>query len=579
MRPLVLLPLALGLLLFPQAAAAGTIIVKREPGLTQAERADVRADADVRLVEPLEPARMELVRAARGRADEALDALAADADVEYAVPNVRLHATGPPSDPEFGLQWGFANANDTDIDLPEAWDRAPRRGAGVSVAVVDAGVSAAQPEFSGRLTNGGNFVATDCPTTDPFYSTQPDMHGTHVAGTIAAAVDGVGTVGAAPAAGIVSERALDSCGSGQLAWILNAFNAAAAAGARVVNASLATAPGFGDPSIDKAFADVLGAHANVLYVVAAGNNSNDNDSAPVYPCNTRAANLICVGASTNADAAAPFSNYGPTSVDLFAPGTNIESTLPSGYGPLSGTSMASPHVAGAAALVRSQRPALSALEAKAALLGGADVKPAFSGLAVRPGRLNAARSVTDSDDDHAIDAADNCPVAANTDQADGDRDGLGDACDTDRDGDGRLNTADGCPDQAAATATGCPPGTDRDGDRRIDSADACPTERAATRNGCPLPALTSLSAKVKRRTATVRVRADRAATVRVTILRKRCRRGDCRWVRAARRTVVARDGSAKVTLRRLRRGRYRAVVKLSSRAGRGAAAVRRFRIQ
>jgi hypothetical protein len=552
-------------LLVPEAAAAATpaeIVVKREPGLDAGERADLRKDAGVRLVQTLDAERMELVSARDG--DRALDALRDHPNVEVAAPNLSVHAA---TDPDFGLQWGFEQASDADIDLPEAWAAAPARGAGVTVAVIDGGVNAGHSEFTGRITTGQNFVDDDCVNPD----VQPLTHGTHVAGTIGAAVDGAGSVGTAPAAGLVSLRALDSCGDGNLSWILDAFDAPGTA--RVVNASLSTAPGLSTQdatAINALFADVVGDHPSVLYVVAAGNETNNNDSFPIYPCNTTAPNVVCVGASTSTDGVASFSNYGAGSVDLFAPGQGIWSTTQSSYGYMNGTSMASPHVAGVAALIRAQRPDLGPADVKDALLGGAEAKPAFLNKAVRPARLNAVASVTglpaplpDSDGDGVSNASDNCPAAPNGGQADADGDHVGDVCDP------------------------APRGPDADGDGKPALDDSCPSQAANTANGCPVvippvevvPAFTSVSAKARKRVVTVTVRADRAATVGVTVERKRCKRGRCRWVRVANRVVTATNGSATVRVKRLKRGSHRAVVRLSNRVGTSKARTVRFRIR
>ena len=215
----------------------------------------------------------------------------------------------------------------------------------------------------------------------------------------------------------------------------------------------------------------------------------------------------------------------------------------------------------------------------------------------------------DEDGDRIADDDDNCPTVPNN-QADADGDGIGNACDAtprgpDHDGDGIGALDDSCPTIAAATSNGCPavpqpptatpgpttqnpppapppsaPNLDRDGDGRLDASDGCPFEAAATADGCPKARVSSLSAKTKGRTVTVRVRADRAATARVTVERKRCKRGRrCRWVRVARKTVASRSGAVKVRVRRLRKGSHRVVVQLSSSAGRGQKAARRFRVR
>jgi subtilisin family serine protease len=155
----------------------------------------------------------------------------------------------------------------------------------------------------------------------------------------------------------------------------------------VVNASL------GGTGTSYAVTEAIKAHPETLYVVAAGNAGVD--AASTYPCNAGAANLICVGATDNRDQIAVFSNFSATYVDLFAPGVDIASAYPaSGYAWMSGTSMATPHVAGAAALLASLKPAATAAELKAALLSSVDVPGTLAGLAVTAGRLNADKALT-----------------------------------------------------------------------------------------------------------------------------------------------------------------------------------------
>jgi hypothetical protein len=193
----------------------------------------------------------------------------------------------------------------------------------------------------------------------------------------------------------------------------------------------------------------------------------------------------------------------------------------------------------------------------------------------------------DLDNDGVGNGSDNCNTSYNPNQADSDRDGVGDACDGDRDGDGRPNGSDSCPDLAGATSNGCPVvatgPVDSDGDGIDNPSDGCPYEYARTSDGCPLPAVTSLSARAKKRhgkrTATVTVRSSRAAMVQVTVQIRRCKHGHCRWARVYRKTKATVGDRATITTGRLRRGRYRAVVVLSSSAGRAASETQSFRVR
>jgi subtilisin family serine protease len=210
-------------------------------------------------------------------------------------------------------------------------------------------------------------------------------HGTHVAGTIGArGGDATGVAGVAWDASIMPLRILDANGSGTVADAIEAYEYAASHGARVLNAS------FGSTGYSLAEHQAIQQLPEVLFVVAAGNDGTDNDVTPHYPCAYPVEHLVCVAASNQSDRLAGFSNYGVKSVDLAAPGTNVLSSLPGGgFGFKNGTSMATPQVAGAAALVFAQRPTASAVTVKRALLAGAEPNPALAGKISTGARLNA----------------------------------------------------------------------------------------------------------------------------------------------------------------------------------------------
>lgn len=383
----------LALSLATPAAAQAEIIVKREPGLSRGEQAELRADAGVKHVESLPLAGTEVVKAAPGEQTEALAALNADPDVVYAEADRPVHAFA--ADALRPSQWALSNpwVTGADISAFTAWTLS--RGAGVTVGVVDTGVDAAHEDLAGQIVPGHDWVDDD---NDP---DDANGHGTHVTGTIAALTDNdIGVAGVAPDAHVEALRVLNAGGIGSMSDVAAAFAYAGDLGLRVVNASL------GSEYDVQAVEDAIAAHPGTLYVVAAGNDGVDDDTTPEYPCAYPEPNLVCVGASDSQDHVSVWgggqgSNYGEEDVDLFAPGSSIRSTVPpwyaaSGYTYMSGTSMASPHVAAAAALVLGAMPTISTAQLRTALLSTVDVKPAFTGLSVSGGRLNAAAAVSEA---------------------------------------------------------------------------------------------------------------------------------------------------------------------------------------
>jgi subtilisin family serine protease len=378
-----------------QGQGVREIVVDRKPGLSAAQQAALRAQAGVSYVGPGPLPGTEIDRAPAGGLAAAVAALGHDSQVRYAEPNGEVHAAGVPNDPGFSQQWGLSNTGQTvlgtrgtpgdDIDVLDAWT-ANVTGANVTVAEVDSGVDYSAPDLAGQLVNGWDYINNNNNPQDQF------GHGTHVAGIIAALQNNnTGVSGVAPAAKVEPLRVLDSSGSGTDVDVAQAFNDAGNAGVPIVNASLgSTAP-------SQAIEQAIQAHPNTLYVVAAGNNGTNNDDpgTPFYPCDVTEANVICVGASDQNDQPAYFSNYGATSVDLFAPGVSILSTYlgGSGYAWDSGTSMATPMVSGTLALMLSHNPALTAAQLKGDLLASVATAPQLDGLAVTGGELDASAAV------------------------------------------------------------------------------------------------------------------------------------------------------------------------------------------
>jgi subtilisin family serine protease len=342
---------------------------------------------------------------------EARDRLARLPEVEHAELNYVVRTQAMPKDESFSSLWGLNNTGtsgraDADIDAPEAWDFETGSDT-VVVAIIDTGVDYKHPDLIGNMWrntgeipgNGidddGNGYVDDVVGYD-FVNHDGDpwddhSHGTHVAGTIGAVGNnGVGVTGVCWKTRIMALKFLGAGGSGSTSDAVSAVLYATANGAKVMNNS------WGGGGYSQALFDAIRVadSAGVLFVAAAGNSGTNNDVYPFYPASYDLPNVLVVAATDSADALASFSCYGATSVDLAAPGVNIFSTTPGGqYGQKSGTSMATPHVVGAAALLLSDSPGLRAADLKGLLMSYLEQLPALAGRTVTGGRLNVYRAL------------------------------------------------------------------------------------------------------------------------------------------------------------------------------------------
>ncbi len=379
----------------------GELLVGFEPGAGATERAAARRAAGVTVERALRVDGVQLVKLPHGESREAAIArLERDPAVAFAEPNRwRTAQATLPNDPQFNQLWGM-NA----IHAPEAWDL--ETGGDTLVAVVDEGVAYDHPDLAANIWHNpgetpGNGIDDDhngyrddvvgydfvgAGDSNPRGS---GSHGTHVAGTIAATGNnGLGVAGVSWSAQLMALRALSTSG-GSDADIAEAFDYAADMGARVVNASL------GGPGATTTLRLPITTHPDTLFVVAAGNESANNELGDgSYPCDYPDLNVICVAATTQSDGLASFSNFGSTSVDLGAPGSSIYSTVPgnsaqpAAFGFMSGTSMATPHVSGALSLLLAHEPALTAAQACASVLDSGDLVSSLAGKTQTGRRLN-----------------------------------------------------------------------------------------------------------------------------------------------------------------------------------------------
>jgi subtilisin family serine protease len=375
----------------PSSFVPGELLVRFASSATSAVRADALSDLDATIVERLPLRGLVRVRLEPGTSvPAATAAFERRAGVRYAQPNHRRRIDATPNDTLFPNLWALHQLSDADIDAPEAWD-VTRGSNAVTVAVVDTGVRYTHPDLDANMwvnddpadgIHGWDFANNDSNPDDD------QGHGTHVAGTIGAeGNNATGVVGVNWNVKLMAVKAAED-GVFMDSSIVNGFSYACRNGARVINGS------FGGDDFAQAELDAINACPGALFVFAAGNSATNNDLIPHYPCNYNAANIVCVAASNASDQRASFSNYGVNSVDLAAPGDSILSTVPaSSYQYLGGTSMATPHVAGAAALVLSRNPQASVARMKEVLMSSVDAKPGLGGIVATGGRLNVWRAV------------------------------------------------------------------------------------------------------------------------------------------------------------------------------------------
>lgn len=333
---------------------------------------------------------------------QAIKECEADPNVVYAEPNYVYRRFIEPNDPQFSQLYGM-----TITDSPAAWD-IQTGSKSVIVGVVDTGVDWDHQDLADNIwTNtaeipnnntdddGNGFVddvrGWDFANNDNNPDDDND-HGSHVSGTIGAVGDnGTGVVGVNWQVSIMALKFLGGDGSGSLDNAIGCILYGVNNGAKVLSNSWGG--GGRAQSLEDAiqFANDNG----VLFVAAAGNDSRNNDSFPSYPASYEVPNVISVAASTSSDNLASFSNTGRNTVHLAAPGENIRSTTRGDtYNTFSGTSMATPHVSGAAALIWAQFPGLSMAQIKMRILGGVDRVASFSDATSTGGRLNVNNSLS-----------------------------------------------------------------------------------------------------------------------------------------------------------------------------------------
>lgn len=384
----------------------GEVLVKVREG-------DSFVGNDLSILETIQMPKGELLRLSLPEGKSTADAmndLRADERFEYVVPNEILHISEAPDDLDPRL-WGLNNTGQeggtagVDIDALEAWKVSTGSLNGPVIAVIDTGIKYDHPDLAANIwtnpgeipgdgiDNDGNGVIDDVHGYNAINGSGDPMddhgHGTHCAGTIGAAGNnGVGVVGVNWQAQIMPIKFLNQNGGGTLADAVKAINYATRMGARITSNS------WGGGGANQALQEAIAA-SPALHIYAAGNEGNNNDVRPAYPASYTLDNIVSVAAVDRTGDRSSFSNYGSVSVDLAAPGRDIYSTFigEEGYRSLSGTSMATPHVSGVAALIATVYPEATNEQIKARLIGGATPLESMQGKSVSGGLLNAANSL------------------------------------------------------------------------------------------------------------------------------------------------------------------------------------------
>jgi subtilisin family serine protease len=399
----------------PDLYVKGELLVKFAGGTTPKAAREANLAMNVEVLETLGDLGWQRVRLPETLSvDEAMTRYSKLEGVERAQPNFYYHLLLTPNDPQFVNPPGMYGLNK--ISAPAAWDLGTGSSS-VVVADIDTGMRLTHEDLVANLwinpgeiagnsiDDDGNGFIDDVNGWDFFFNIASPAdqhgHGTHTAGTIGAVGNNLlGVTGVNWSVKIMPIKIYNATGNGTTSSMLvNAYNYVRMMKVRGINIRV-TNNSYGGCDeacgYDQATKDAIDAlgEAGVLNVFAAGNSGTNNDTTPFYPATYTSPSIMSVGGSTETDAR--IFNYGATTVDLAAPATNIQSTTwssNSSYGPSSGTSMATPHVAGAAALLTSLNPALSVASLKATLMNTVDQIAAFSGFNKTGGRLNVDRAL------------------------------------------------------------------------------------------------------------------------------------------------------------------------------------------
>ena len=395
----------------------GEVLIKFRPTARAADRAAVRASLNARPIHDFDFIQVEHLEIRGLSVEQAMARLRNHPHVEYVEPNYEIYADVIPNDPRFPDLYGMRNTGQTggtsgaDIKATLAWDQFTGD-PNLKIGVIDTGVDYNHPDLAANvwtnpgeipgnsIDDDGNGYVDDIHGYD-FVNNDGDPmddngHGSHCSGTIAGVGNNnIGVVGVNWNLKVVGIKFLSAGGSGSTAGAIAGVNYAIAVGVRLTSNS------WGGGGFSQALKDAIdrAGAANILFIAAAGNSAvNCDGGSSCYPAEYSSANIIAVASITSSGALSSFSNFGATTIDLGAPGSGIVSTVPqgrgkninSGYASYSGTSMATPHVTGAAALYAASHPGASATQIKSAIMAAAVWTSSLNGRVLRNGRLNAS---------------------------------------------------------------------------------------------------------------------------------------------------------------------------------------------
>ncbi len=393
--------------------ADGELLVKYKNGTASPSAFSMNAQMGATVLEEFPDLGWQRVKLpANLSVKQAVSSYKSSAEVEVAQPNFYYHLLNTSNDARFSELYAMQK-----ISAPAAWDLSTGSATTV-VANIDTGILYNHEDLAANMWrntsevpgNGvdddGNGFTDDYYGYDFFYNDSDPTddaggHGTHTSGTIGAVGNNsLGVVGVNWNVQLMAIKIYSPNGSDSTsAMLINAYNYVRMMKNRGVNIRVTNNSygGCGEAcGYDQATKDAIDAlgNAGVLQVFAAGNSGQNVETTPFYPASYTSPSILTVAASDQSDNRVGFSNFGATSTDLAAPGLGILSTVISGgYGFSSGTSMATPHVTGAAALLASYNPNLSAASLKATLMNSVDALPQWNGLVKSGGRLNAAKAL------------------------------------------------------------------------------------------------------------------------------------------------------------------------------------------